>query len=141
MYRRDYILRIIERFGRMLLALRDRILRREVSTQDVIAQLGELAGEAGIDLDIARRLDPDSLLIWLAPGHDVDQPRLWLIGELLYLVGTQATIEESGDGTGDLRRALAVFRRLPPDWRPSDGFATAGERAEEVERLLRPNVE
>ncbi len=55
----------------------------------------------------------------------MDQPRLWLIGELLYLVGAQAMIE-TGNGTGDLRRALAVFRRLPADWKPSDGFATAG---------------
>ncbi len=92
-----------------------------------------MAREAGIDMDIARRLDPDSLLIWLAPGHDVDQPRLWLVGELLYLIGAQAMIEGTGDGTGDLRRALAVFRRLPADWKPSEGFATAGERGDEVE--------
>lgn len=32
MYRRDYILRLIERFGQMLIALRNRILRRELDS-------------------------------------------------------------------------------------------------------------
>lgn len=136
MYRRDYILRLIERFGRMLIALRNRILGREADRATVVAQIGDVAKQAGLDLDIARQLDPASLLLWLAPGDDVDQPRLWLMGELLYLTALQARADGTGDARGDLRRALAVFGHLPREWRPSNDFATAGERSDEITELL-----
>jgi hypothetical protein len=135
MYRRDYVLRLIERFGRMLIGLRNRLLRRETEGLEAQAQIDDVARQAGLDLDIARRLDPESLLLWLAPGDDVDQPRLWLAGELLYL--TALDCEAAGrDGRGDLRRALALFQRLPDEWKPSDEFATAGERVVEIRTLL-----
>jgi hypothetical protein len=130
MYRRDYILRLIERFGRLLITLRDRILRRETDRAVALAQIGEMAQQAGLDLDL------DSLLMWLAPGEDVDQPRLWLAGELLYLTALQAVTDGEGDSRGDLRRALAVLARLPRDWKPSNEFVTAGERADEIRALL-----
>jgi hypothetical protein len=132
-YRRDYILKLIERFGRMLIALRNHILKRDLASEDVMAQIQEVAHEAGLDLDIARRLDPASLVMWLAPTHDFDEPRLWLLAELLYLTALDA--EESGaEGAGraDLARALALYSHLPVDWKPSDEFPTAGQRAAEV---------
>jgi hypothetical protein len=54
MYRRDYIMRLIERFGGILIALRNRILRREVDSAEPMGQVRDLAGQAGLDLDIAR---------------------------------------------------------------------------------------
>ncbi len=132
MYRRDYILRLIERFGQMLIALRDRVLRREADAAEVAAQLQQMATEAGVDIDVARSLDPASLLLWLAPFDDFDQPRLWLVAELLYLAGLQA----GPAGADDLKRALALHSHLPEQWKPSDGFATAGERAAEIKRVL-----
>lgn len=133
MYRRDYVLRIIERFGRMLIALRNHILQREIEADDVRAQLGEVAREAGLDMEIARRLDPAALLMWLAPTADFDAPRLWLMAELLYLeaLDAQASSAEGG-GRADFTRALALFEHLPPDWKPTDGFVTAAARAEEI---------
>jgi hypothetical protein len=132
MYRRDYILRLIERFGRALRALRDRILKREVDAASVAAEIHEVAQQAGIDLELARRLDPATLSLWLAPGDDVDQPRLWLIAELLYLTGLQTSAEDPAAAHGDFERALTLHSRLPADWKPSDGFVTAGERAAEL---------
>ena len=135
MYRRDYILRLIERFGQMLIALRNRILRREMDSADVRAELRHIAEQAGLDLELARQLDPAMLAAWLAPTDDVDEPKLWLMAELLYLEGQQAR----ADGVvwrGDAVRALALFGRLPTTWRPSDDLATAGERAAELEALL-----
>ncbi len=84
MYRRDYILRLIERFGQMLIALRNRILRREADADQARAEIHEMARSSGLDLDVARQLDPQTLLLWLAPGDDVDEPKLWLMAELLY---------------------------------------------------------
>jgi hypothetical protein len=133
MYRRDYVLRIIERFGRMLIALRNHILQREVEADDVRAQLGEVAREAGLDMAIARRLDPAALLMWLAPTADFDAPRLWLMAELLYLEALDARASSAeGGGRADFARALALFDHLPPDWKPTDGFVTAAARAEEI---------
>ena len=134
MYRRDYILRLIERFGRMLIALRDAILRRQSDPAQVRSQIREIAEQAGLDLGIARRLDPAMLLIWLAPTTDYDAPRLWLMAELLYLEALQS--EDLESRRADLERALALFSHLPPGWRPTDDLPTADERAGELRVLL-----
>lgn len=49
MYRHDYILRLIERFGATLIALRDRILRRQRddAVWDVAAAAGPHASTRG----------------------------------------------------------------------------------------------
>lgn len=137
MYRRDYVLRLIERFGRMLIALRNRILRREITAEDLRLEIHEIAQQAGLDLEIARRLDPQMLLMWLSPTGEVDEPKFWLMAELLYLEGIDAREAGSGDGgRADLARASAVFARLPADWKPSAELASAGERRVEIDRLL-----
>jgi hypothetical protein len=137
MYHRDYILRLIEQFGRILRALRDRILKREIETADVRAELYEIARQAGLDLDIARRLDPGMLLLWVAPTDDVDPARLWLLAELLYLEGLQAAADGRADGgRQDFERALVLCEHVPDDWQPAPGFATAGERALEIRQRL-----
>ena len=132
MYRRDYILRLIERLGRVLLSLRDRILGREADTPEVMSQIEEIAQQAGVDLPLARRLDPASLVMWLAPGDDFDHGRVWLVAELLSLSGLQAGTA----GAGDLTRARALFARLPGDYRPSADLPSAGERATELKDHL-----
>lgn len=136
MYRRDYILKLIERFGRMLIGLRRNIPGRERESADVMAHIQDIAREAGLDLDIARRLDPASLVMWLAPTDDFDEPRLWLLAELLYLIGLDAEPSgAAGAGRADLARALALYSHLPVNWKPSDEFPTAGQRAAEVRSL------
>lgn len=140
MYRRDYILRLIERFGRMLIAIRNIILRRQSDPAQVQAQIGDIADQAGLDLSIARRLDPTTLLLWLAPTGDFDVPRLWLMAELLYLHGLEANALPDGDARGDFQRALALFTHLAPEWRPMDDLASAGERVVEIRRWLDDDV-
>jgi hypothetical protein len=137
MYRRDYILRLIEQFGRILRALRDRILRREIETADLRAELYEIARQAGLDLEVARSLDPRMLLMWVAPTDEVDPARLWLLAELLYLEGLHAAAGGRADGgRHDFERALALCEQVPHDWQPGPGFATAGERTREIRQRL-----
>jgi hypothetical protein len=137
MYRRDYILRLIERFGQMLIALRNRILGRELDSELARAEIHEIARSSGLDLDVARQLDTPTLLLWLAPGDDVDEAKLWLMAELLYLEGLHAhAAAEPGAGRGDLTRALAVFGRLPAGWRPHADLPSAGERVDEIRQRL-----
>jgi hypothetical protein len=136
-YRYDYILRLIERFAQALRLMRDRILRREVKAADMREELRELASLSGLDLDVARRLDGGMLLMWLSPTGEVDPPRFWLMGELLYLEGLAAREEQGGEsGRADLEAALTVLSQVPEDWRPLEGLPSAGERVEELEALL-----
>ena len=97
MYRRDYILRLIERFARALIAIRNRLLKRAADAADARAEIHEIARTSGIDLEIAKQLDPVTLLVWLAPGDDVDEAKLWLTAELLYLedVPPRVSIQEA----------------------------------------------
>src|SRR6478672_11151711 len=86
MYRYDYVLRLIERLGQVLRTVRDRLLRRELANDDLRAEVQEIAREAGLDLAFARRLDPATLVAWLAPIPDrVDADRVWLMAELLHV--------------------------------------------------------
>lgn len=136
MYRRDYILRLIERFGRMLIAMRDTILRRQTDGANVQAQIREIAEQAGLDLTIARTLDPASLLLWLAPTSDFDAGRVWLMAELLYLEGLEASSGLEASGRAELERAIALFSHLPPEWKPAADLAPAAERVAEIRGLL-----
>jgi hypothetical protein len=133
MYSRDYILRLIQQFGRTLIALRNRLLGRQADHVEVDTAIAEIARHAGLDLDIARRLDPSSLLMWLSPTEEVDPSRLWLMAELLYLA---ALADRPGRRRGDLQRAVAVWERLSPGWRPSEDFPTVGERISEARDLM-----
>ena len=136
MYRHDYILKLIERFGVALIALRNKILRRGREDTSIRAEIGEIAQQAGLDLTVARSLDPESLLMWLAPAGDPDPARLWLMSELLYLEGLDAKETGRSEWRADMERALALLAKLPGDWRPGSAFVTAGERANEVRALL-----
>jgi hypothetical protein len=142
MYRRDFILRLIERFGRALMALRNRILKREAEAAPLQAEIQGIAHEAGLDLDLARRLDPRTLVMWLAPTGEVDEAKFWLLGELLYLEGLGA--QERGEAEGgrdDMARAHAVFSKLPAGWRPGADLASAGERCQELAERLASTTE
>jgi len=137
-YRYDYILRLIERLGRVLRELRDRLMQRQLTNDDLRAQIHEIAREAGLDLALARRLDVQTLVTWIAPvPGQGDGDRIWLMAELLYVEGMAARAAgDARQADGDLRRALALFERLSPTWRPGTDLATAAERAAEVRAAL-----
>ena len=136
MYRRDYVLRLIERLGMALIALRNRLLQRKGDQPLAMAELGDIAREAGLDLDVARQLDPAMLLMWLSPTGELDPARDWLLAELLYLSGLQSESANPSSGSGDFRRALALFSRIPPEWHPPGELAAAGERIAELRERL-----
>jgi hypothetical protein len=139
-YRRDYVLRLIERLAETLIALRNRILKREVESGDVLTLIREIAADAGLDLTVARSLDPATLLMWLAPTGEVDEPRLWLMAELLYLEGLEGRNQGSDVWRADFERSLAIYSRLPSGWRPSDALASPHERSTELRRLLEEDL-
>jgi hypothetical protein len=137
MFRQDYIIRLIEQFGRALATLLGKITGRQLSPTEVHAQIGVVATQSGLSLDIARSLDPAMLLMWLAPRGDIDPGKFWLMAELLFLEGLQ--LREEGDDArarADLERARLLLLKIEPDWRPQADLASAGERLAEVETAL-----
>jgi hypothetical protein len=138
MYRYDYVLRLIERLGQVLRTLRDRMLRRELSNDDLRAEVQEVAREAGLDLAFARRLDPTTLVAWLAPIPDrVDAERVWLMAELLQIEALIARAAgDAAQANADLRRAVALYAHLDPIWHPRHEDTSAGERVVELQALL-----
>jgi hypothetical protein len=139
-YRRDYVIRLIERLANALIALRNRILKREGESGEVLRLIREIAAEAGLDLTVARSLDPATLLMWLAPTGEIDEPRLWLMAELLYLEGLEGRNSGREGWRADLERAHAIYSRLPSGWRPSEALASPHERATELRRLLQEDL-
>jgi hypothetical protein len=139
MYRHDYVLRLIERLGQVLRTLRDRLLQRQMTNDDLRGEIQEIAREAGLDLAFARRLDLGTLVTWIAPVPDaVDEDRVWLMAELLYVEALAA--QAAGDdqqAAADGRRALTLFARISPAWKPGPDLTSAGERVAELQVLLR----
>src|SRR4029078_3986469 len=118
------------RFGAALLSLRDKILRRSREEIGIRAEIHGIAHEAGLDIAVARSLEPESLLMWLAPAGAPDPAKLWLMAELLYLEALDRKASGEREWLGDLKRALAILVTLPVEWRPGLAFSPPGERAE-----------
>jgi hypothetical protein len=117
-YRRDYVLRVIEQFSRALAVLLKKITGRQLSSAEARAQITEIASQSGLDLDVARSLDSTTLLMWLAPRGDIDAGKFWLMAELLFLAGMQAREEDLADlARTDLQRARLILSRLAVDCR------------------------
>ena len=137
MYRRDYILRLIEQLGRQLIALRNRILRREQDRDAVRQEIGEIATRTGIDLDVARMVDVSTLRLLMSVAGNVDPGRCWLTAELLLLEGLDAA--QAGDSALarlDFARALDLYSMVEQDWQPLDELPPVNERIAETQRLL-----
>jgi hypothetical protein len=138
MQQRDYILRMIEQVGAILVALRERILGRAVTSGQVESQLRSTLQQVGFDLDIARLADPASLEQMVAPTGELDPTRGWMVAEALYLDGLEAQIDDRADqARASLEKALRLFRLFDPRYLIPTGFPEAKERIEEIEERLR----
>jgi Mg2+ and Co2+ transporter CorA len=136
-YRRDYIIRLIEELGRQLIALRNQILRREQDRDAVRQEIGEIARRTGIDLDVARMVDSSTLRLLMSVAGNVDPGRCWLTAELLQLEGLDAAVRgESASARRDFARALELYALVERDWQPLEEVPAVQERVAELERLL-----
>lgn len=109
--RRDYLMRMIEQMGAVLARIRHMLAGGEP-----VADVLELeARKSGIDLDLARVLDQDSLADLLSPNGQPDISRLWLMAELLHLEGIRLDQEDQPE-EGEMlhRKALRLFLTIQP---------------------------
>jgi hypothetical protein len=132
--RQDYILRIIEQMGQMLARLLDQILNRPgEDLSGVEADLNGAAHRVGLDLQLARRLAPDTLHMMVSPAGVLDPSRCWVLAELLYLHGLQA--ERTGDTAAaheSFIRSLYLYELVEPDWKPVVELPGAAARVAEL---------
>lgn len=134
MHQRDYILRIIEQLGVALAAIRRRILRQE-RTVEVRESLEAVAGQAGLDIELLRGFDLPTLRLFVMPTGEVEPARCWLMAEILYLDGLEATLSgRSADES--LLKARALFELIRPAGGMLIGLPEAAERIAEIDGLL-----
>lgn len=136
-HQRDYILRMIEQLGAVLVALRNRILGRDMDASQVRDELAGVAGRAGFDLELLKAFSLDTLVLFVAPTGEVEPGRCWIMAETLYLDGLQAHLEGRGASAAEsLRKSRTLFSLIGPGGGMLIGFPEAAERIEEIERLL-----
>lgn len=133
-HQRDYILRIIEQLGVALAEIRRRILRQE-KTATVREALARTAGQAGLDIELLRGFDLETLRLLVMPTGEVEPARCWLMAEILYLDGLEATL--SGLPAHDsLLKARALFDMVRPAGGMLVGMPEAAERIAEIDKVL-----
>jgi hypothetical protein len=138
LHQRDYVMRLIEQMGSALVQLVRKI--PDAPSDDLASIEGELealARQVGMDLQLARRLDFDSLHLLITSAGDLDPARCRFLAELLYLHGLQA--ERGGRphvAAGDFARALYLYRLVEPSWPAVAGLPAAEPRVQQLEAWL-----
>lgn len=109
--RRDYLMRMIEQMGVAFARIRQMLIGGE----PVEDMLRLEARKSGVDLDLARVLDADSLADVLSPNGQPDVSRLWVMAELLHLDGLRLDMEGRLDeGEALHRKSLRLYLALEP---------------------------
>ena len=111
MQRRDYLMRMIEQMGVAFARIRQMLIGGE----PVGDMLRLEARKSGVDLDLARVLDADSLADVLSPNGQPDISRLWVMAELLHLDGLRLDAEgRPEEGEALHRKSLRLYLALEP---------------------------
>ena len=134
MHQRDYILRLLEQLGVAFAALRRRILQREKSSE-VREALSQIAGQAGFDIELLRRFDLETLRLFGMPTGEVEPTRCWMMAEILYLDGLEASLSDQA-AEESLLKARALFDMLRPAGGLLVGWPEAADRIAEIDALL-----
>lgn len=137
LFQRDYILRMIEEMGMILVRLREIILGRASTRVHVEGQIEKALQGIGFDFEVARLADGETLERMVAPTGSVEPARCWLIAEGFYLEGLEAQLDaRSGDAAAHFTKALRLYRLVEPDALLPSGFAEAKDRIREIEERL-----
>jgi hypothetical protein len=141
LHSRDHILRIIEQLSREVARVLDGLLRdtgREVQAGEALERV---ATQAGLDLELARRLAPESLHLMIERAGEVSPEHCWLLAEILYVDGVRA----SGAGNAALaercfRRARYLYCLVRPEWSTAVPLPAAPDRLSDLELRLAGRV-
>jgi hypothetical protein len=136
MAEKDYLLRLIEQVGRMLVELRRMLLGGAARPGDAEERLQRIAGRGGLDLDVLRSVDLDTMVMLMSPGGEPEPGRCWMAAELFLVDGERARASGDDEEARDRwERALRLYAILDPGI-VARGFPKVRERIGEVTRLL-----
>ncbi|HSJ13977.1 MAG TPA: hypothetical protein VK939_06155 [Longimicrobiales bacterium] len=124
---------MIEQMAAMIARLRKLIAGRDLETADT--ELRQAAGMYGVDLDSARAVDAETLLLLLSPTGQPEPARAWITAELLTLDGLR--LEAEGDARAAhsvYAKALLLYNALDPA--AIGGLPEAGDRIGELRAKL-----
>ncbi len=135
MAQRDYLLRMIEQMGQVLIRLRKMLAGELVGGERFQQQLDNAATQFGITPGLLRDATPETLAMLLAPT--VDPSRCWLAAELLYLEGLDAdAAARTDDAIAAYEKARLLFRLIEPAGALLTGWPEAAERLGEIRQRL-----
>jgi hypothetical protein len=134
MENRDYILRLIERFGQFAIAVRKLILGGKAGSAAVRDRLQQTAQHAGLDLELAHALTGRTLATIVAPDGEPEPARCWMYAETLYLDGLDARMSGHLDRAwSSFQKARMLFSMIASRGSPLPGFPEADERIRELD--------
>jgi hypothetical protein len=97
------------------------------------AELEALGQQVGVDLEVARRLTPESLELLVSPSDATDSLRCWILAEMLFLSARLSEAEGDGEAAREAaHRALHLFERVDPESTPEADLPDPGSRIEEI---------
>ena len=137
MAQRDYILRLIEEMGAVLIALRNAILRGAATPGEVETTLRRAASAAGMELELARAVAVEALPSMVAPTGEVEPARCWVLAEALMTDGVNRLHQGKPElARSSLAKAAVLFRLVARWGAYLTGFPEAEERIAEIEKWL-----
>lgn len=137
MSRQDYLLRLIETVGLILMRLRAMLLGGEIDPVTARDEIHAAAGKAGLDLPFLSSVDPDTLVMFMSPAGEVEPGRCWITAELFLVEGLRLRAEGDESAARDrLARARLLYGLIDPDSVVARGFPEVRERVAEVAELL-----
>ena len=131
MAQRDYILRMIEQMGQVLIRLRRMLSGERLGGETFRQNLDAAATQFGLNPALLREATPDTLGLLLSPT--VDPSRCWLAAELLFLDGQDAEAEgRRDDARAAFEKARLLYGLIEPAGVMLTGWPEAAERIEEI---------
>ena len=133
---RDYILRMIEQAAAVLRVLLNRILGREADAAQVSRDLRRAAAFGGLDIDLLRLGDADTVLRMVSPGGDPEPGRTWVAAESLFLDAVAAQLDERlEDAAASFAKARLLYGLVGAAQLPG-GFREVAERIRDIDARL-----
>jgi hypothetical protein len=133
---RDYILRMIEQAAAVLRVLLNRILGREADAAQVSRDLRRAAALGGLDIDLLRLGDADTVLRMVSPGGEPEPGRTWVAAESLFLDAVAAQLDERlEDAAASFAKARLLYGLVGAAQLPS-GFPEVAERIRDIDARL-----
>jgi hypothetical protein len=133
---RDYILRTIEQAAAVLRVLLNRILGREADAAQVSRDLRRAAALGGLDIDLLRLGDADTVLRMVSPGGEPEPGRTWVAAESLFLDAVAAQLDERlEDAAASFAKARLLYGLVGAAQLPS-GFPEVAERIRDIDARL-----